>query len=94
MTGKKGFQVRAEAVRKLYLKSAPGAEDCVVEDPEQIRTWLNGILDRIIVPEYINIPSVEEGDVVAWNMGLCSTVPLTFISNEILGCYAQRNRIP
>ncbi|KAL3441964.1 hypothetical protein BJX65DRAFT_313272 [Aspergillus insuetus] len=67
VTGEKGFQVRAEAVRKLYLKSAPSADERVVEDPEQIRTWLNGIFDRIIVPEYINIPSVEEGDVVAWN---------------------------
>ncbi|KAL2782719.1 hypothetical protein BJX66DRAFT_331043 [Aspergillus keveii] len=63
VTGKKGFQVRAEAVRKLYLRSAPGAKYCVIEDPEQIRIWLNGILDRIIVPGYINIPLVEEGDV-------------------------------
>ncbi|KAL4864065.1 hypothetical protein BDV12DRAFT_205958 [Aspergillus spectabilis] len=67
VTREKGFQVRAEAVHKLYLKSTPSMEELVVDDPEQIRTWLNNILDRIITPEYISIPSVEEGDVVAWN---------------------------
>jgi hypothetical protein len=68
VTGERGFQVRAEAVRKLYLKSSADAEERVVEDLEQIRTWLNNILDRIVTPEYISVPSVGEGDVVVvWN---------------------------
>ncbi|KAL5343004.1 alpha-ketoglutarate dependent xanthine dioxygenase [Aspergillus crustosus] len=67
VTGERGFQVRAEAIRKLYVKSSADAEERVVDDPEEIRTWLNDILDRIVALEYINIPPVEEGDVIAWN---------------------------
>lgn len=67
VTGVRSFQILPDVVRKLYLKSYPDGEERVVEDGEDIRLWLNDILDRICKPENILIPVYEEGDVVMFN---------------------------
>ncbi|KAF1808453.1 Clavaminate synthase-like protein [Eremomyces bilateralis CBS 781.70] len=67
VTGERGFQVRSEVVRKIYLRHSPFEEPHVIDDLEYIRNWLNNILDRIMAPEYVSIPAVEEGDVVMFN---------------------------
>lgn len=66
VTGVRCFQILPDVVRKLYLKSGPDAEERVLED-DDVRVWLNKILDRICKPKYILIPEYEEGDVVMFN---------------------------
>jgi hypothetical protein len=67
VTGEKGFQIMPQCVRKLFLRSSPEEEVRVVDDLEEIRIWLNNTLDRVANPEYILIPSCEEGDMIVWN---------------------------
>ncbi|PYH79283.1 alpha-ketoglutarate dependent xanthine dioxygenase [Aspergillus uvarum CBS 121591] len=67
VTGAKCFQILPDVVEKLYVKSKPGAEERTVEDSDEIRLWLNDILDRICTPENILIPEYEEDDVVMFN---------------------------
>jgi hypothetical protein len=66
-TGEKALQIFPDIIRKLYLRDSPTASERVVEDLEEIRTWVNDIYDRIVTPEYIIIPEAEEGDVILWN---------------------------
>lgn len=74
MTGEKAFQVHGIAVRKLFLRSSPTAEAEVIEDVAKIRSFLLDIQSRILKPEYICLPEVEEGDIVMWdNYGLFHT---------------------
>ncbi|KAH8703778.1 alpha-ketoglutarate dependent xanthine dioxygenase [Talaromyces proteolyticus] len=67
ITGVKSFQILPDVVRRLYMKSGPQGEERVVDDGEEIRLWLNDILDRICIPETILVPEYEEGDVVMFN---------------------------
>ncbi|KAJ5766328.1 alpha-ketoglutarate dependent xanthine dioxygenase [Penicillium nucicola] len=67
VTGVKCFQILPDVVHKLYFNSEAGADERVVEDGEEIRLWLNDILDRICTPEHILIPEYEENDVVMFN---------------------------
>lgn len=67
VTGTRSFQILPDVVQKLYLKSGPNAEELVVEDNEEVRIWLNNILDRICKPQNILIPEYDEGDVVMFN---------------------------
>jgi alpha-ketoglutarate-dependent taurine dioxygenase len=67
VTEEKGFQIMPQCVRKLFLRSSPEEEVRVVDDLEEIRIWLNNTLDRVANPEYILIPSCEEGDMIVWN---------------------------
>ncbi|KAI5252781.1 hypothetical protein E4T42_03157 [Aureobasidium subglaciale] len=38
----------------------------VIDDVVKIRAWVKAIQDRILRPEYIMLPKVEEGDVIIW----------------------------
>ena len=67
VTGEKDFLILPDVVWKLYLKDSPDGKERVVEDREEVRVWLNDILDRICKPEYIIFPPYEEGDLVMWN---------------------------
>ncbi|KIW49080.1 hypothetical protein, variant 2 [Exophiala xenobiotica] len=67
VTGEKALQIFPDIIRKLYLRDSPTASERVVEDLEEIRSWVNDIYDRIATPEYIIIPEAEEGDVIIWN---------------------------
>ncbi|KAK5444358.1 hypothetical protein LTS15_010473 [Exophiala xenobiotica] len=67
VTGEKALQIFPDIIRKLYLRDSRTASERVVEDLEEIRTWVNDIYDRIVTPEYIIVPEAEEGDVILWN---------------------------
>ena len=67
VTGERCFQMFPEVTHKLYLKDPPLGPERLIEDYEEIRVWLNEVLDRIAKPEYIMVPPCEEGDVVIWN---------------------------
>ena len=67
MTGEKGLHIHCDVVRKLYFKSSVDGPEKVVEDREEVRVWLNNIIDRICRPEYILIPPYDEGDTVLFN---------------------------
>ncbi|KAJ5207578.1 Taurine catabolism dioxygenase TauD/TfdA [Penicillium cf. viridicatum] len=66
VTGARSFQILPDVVQKLYFKSGSDAEERVVEDNDEVRVWLNNILDRICKPNIL-IPEYEEGDVVMFN---------------------------
>lgn len=67
VTSEKCLQMMPEIIHKVFFKDSPDANEKVVEDSEEIRLWLNDIYDRIIKPEYVNIPVCKEGDMVVWN---------------------------
>lgn len=71
VTGARSFQILPDVVQKLYFKYGPDAEERVVEDNDEVRVWLNNILDRICKPKNILIPEYEEGDVVMFNNWVC-----------------------
>jgi hypothetical protein len=70
VTKEKVFQVFPDTVRRLHLNSPDGGKR-VVDDLEEIRIRLNEIFDRVCMPEYILIPSCEEGDMLVWNNWVC-----------------------
>jgi len=38
----------------------------LIEDVKEIRAFLKPIQERVLEPEYILLPKVEEGDIVMW----------------------------
>ncbi|VUC27921.1 unnamed protein product [Clonostachys rosea] len=71
VTGEKAFMVHGICARKLFLRSSAKEEPKVVDDVEEIRSWLKPIQERILHPEYIMLPAVEEGDIVMWANWQC-----------------------
>lgn len=67
VTGEKAFQVHGIGVRKLFLRSSEDEQPRVIEDLDAIRSFLHTIQSRILRPEYIWLPKVEEGDIVMWD---------------------------
>ncbi|KAI1649509.1 Clavaminate synthase-like protein [Daldinia loculata] len=66
VTGEKAFQVHGICARKLFIRSSPTEEPRTIEDLVEIRKLLKTIQERVLKPEYILIPSLEEGDIVMW----------------------------
>lgn len=66
-TGEKAFQVHGICARKLFLRSSPDEEPRVIEDTPDIRSFYNEIQSRVLRPEFIWLPEVEEGDMVIWD---------------------------
>ncbi|KAI1381418.1 Clavaminate synthase-like protein [Hypoxylon crocopeplum] len=66
VTGEKAFQVHGICARKVFIRSSPTEEPRVIEDVVEIRRLLKTIQERVLKPEYILIPSLEEGDIVMW----------------------------
>jgi alpha-ketoglutarate-dependent taurine dioxygenase len=66
VTGERAFMVHTICVRRLFLRSSPTEEPRVVEDLSEIRAWLKAVQERVLKPEFIMIPSLEEGDIVMW----------------------------
>ncbi|KAI2620142.1 Clavaminate synthase-like protein [Hypomontagnella submonticulosa] len=66
VTGEKAFQVHGICARKLFIRSSPTEQPRVVEDVVEIRKLLKLIQERVLKPEFILIPSLEEGDIVMW----------------------------
>ncbi|KAK4495189.1 hypothetical protein PRZ48_013516 [Zasmidium cellare] len=71
ITGEKAFQVHGICARKLYLRNSPDETPKVIDDLTEIRKFLSDIQLRIMKPQYIFLPPVDEGDVLMWdNYGL------------------------
>ncbi|KAI1472012.1 uncharacterized protein F4812DRAFT_202266 [Daldinia caldariorum] len=66
VTGEKAFQVHGICARKLFIRSSPTEEPRVIEDLVEIRNLLKTIQERVLKPEYVLIPSLEEGDIAMW----------------------------
>lgn len=66
VTGEKAFMVHGICARRLFLRSSPGEEPRVVDDVVEIRAFLKGIQSRVLKPEYVMLPPLEEGDIVMW----------------------------
>ncbi|KAL7624452.1 hypothetical protein AAE478_006017 [Parahypoxylon ruwenzoriense] len=66
VTGERAFQVHGICARRLFIRSSPTEEPRVIEDVAEIRALLKTIQERVLKPEYILIPSLEEGDIVMW----------------------------
>ncbi|KAI6086574.1 Clavaminate synthase-like protein [Hypoxylon rubiginosum] len=66
VTGEKAFHVHGICARKLFLRSSQTEEPRVVDDVVEIRRLLKTIQERVLKPEYILIPTLDEGDIVMW----------------------------
>ncbi|KIX02575.1 uncharacterized protein Z518_08516 [Rhinocladiella mackenziei CBS 650.93] len=67
VTGEKAFQVHGICARKLFIRSSADEEPKIIDDVVEIRSILHKIQSRILRPEYICLPQIEEGDVVMWD---------------------------
>lgn len=65
--GQKALQVHSIAVRKMFLKPTPTSEVEVVEDITRIRKFILSWQERVLLPGYIMMTPVEEGDVQMWD---------------------------
>ncbi|KAF2726990.1 Clavaminate synthase-like protein [Polyplosphaeria fusca] len=66
VTGERAFMVHGICVRRAFFRSGPDQEPRVVDDVAEIRSWLKGIQERVLKPEYIMLPKVRDGDIVMW----------------------------
>ncbi|KAI1076490.1 hypothetical protein F5B20DRAFT_318366 [Whalleya microplaca] len=66
ITQERAFQVHGICARKLFVRSSPTEEPKVIEDVTEIRALLKTIQERVLKPEYILIPALDEGDIVMW----------------------------
>ncbi|KAH7357726.1 hypothetical protein B0T11DRAFT_354227 [Plectosphaerella cucumerina] len=66
VTNERAFMVHGICARRMFLRDGPEAEPKVIDDVVEIRRWLKGIQERVLRPEYIMLPRVEEGDIVMW----------------------------
>lgn len=65
--------VHAIIAQELFWKSSPDAEERVVEDVDEVRKLLFGLMRRIVEPENVLIAPYEEcGIIGAWNILLSS----------------------
>jgi len=67
VTGEKAFQVHGICARKLFIRSSTEESPKVIDDVVEIRKFLHHIQSRILKPEYILLPEIEEGDIVMWD---------------------------
>ncbi|KAJ4333863.1 hypothetical protein N0V95_009329 [Ascochyta clinopodiicola] len=67
VTDERAFMVHGICVRRAFMRSGPNEEPRVVENLEEIRVWLASIQERVLKPDYVMLPKVEEGDVVIWS---------------------------
>jgi xanthine dioxygenase len=66
VTGEKAFMVHGICARKLFIRSSPDAEPVVIEEVTKIREFLRPLQERVLKPDYIMIPDLEEGDIIMW----------------------------
>ncbi|KAK7978515.1 hypothetical protein PG988_006005 [Apiospora saccharicola] len=66
VTGEKAFQVHGICARKLFLRSSLAEKARVLDDVAEIRAFLKRIQERVLRPEYILLPRLDEGDIVMW----------------------------
>ena len=66
VTGERAFMVHGICVRRAFFRSNEDEEPRVVGDVAEIRRWLKPIQERVLKPEFVMLPKVEEGDIVMW----------------------------
>ncbi|KAF9775611.1 hypothetical protein IL306_006272 [Fusarium sp. DS 682] len=66
VTQERAFQVHGICARKLYLRSSPTEEPRIMDNVDEIRAFLKPIQERVLKPEYIQIPVMDEGDIIMW----------------------------
>ncbi|KAK2025430.1 Clavaminate synthase-like protein [Colletotrichum zoysiae] len=66
VTSEKAFMVHGICARKMFMRSNADEKPEVIDDVVRIREWLRPIQERVLKPEYIMLPKVEEGDIVMW----------------------------
>jgi alpha-ketoglutarate-dependent taurine dioxygenase len=66
VTKEKAFMVHGICARKLFIRSSPDEKPTDIDDVLKIREFLKPIQERVLKPEYIMIPKLEEGDIVMW----------------------------
>ncbi|TDZ21875.1 Cytochrome P450 monooxygenase BOA7 [Colletotrichum orbiculare MAFF 240422] len=71
-TGRKSFQVQANAAKKLFIRRSADEKPQVVDDVAEVRRILLEMQSRILRPEYIMAPPEEEGDLLLWDN--CATM--------------------
>ncbi|USP82227.1 hypothetical protein yc1106_09501 [Curvularia clavata] len=73
VTGEKAFMVHGICAYKLFIRSSPDEQPVVIDDVVEIRAFLKKIQERVLKPEYILLPKVDEGDIVIGEQDSCST---------------------
>lgn len=71
VTGEKAFMVHGMCVRRVFMRSSIDEQPKVLDDVVEIRQWLKTIQERVLKPEYIMLPAVEEGDIIMWANWQC-----------------------
>jgi xanthine dioxygenase len=66
VTNEKAFMVHGICARKLFIRSSVDEEPRVIDDVVEIRAFLKNIQERVLKPEYIMLPNLNEGDIVMW----------------------------
>jgi alpha-ketoglutarate-dependent taurine dioxygenase len=66
VTGERAFIVHSICVRRAFMRSSVNEEPRIVENLKEIHTWLAKAQERVLRPEYVVQPKVEEGDIVMW----------------------------
>jgi alpha-ketoglutarate-dependent taurine dioxygenase len=66
VTQERAFMVHGICVRRAFMRSSLEEKPRVVDDVVEIRDWLAQIQERVLKPEYIMSPKVEEGDIIMW----------------------------
>ena len=67
ITGEKAFQVHGICARRLFIRSSGDEAPRVIDEVGEIRSFLHNIQSRILKPEYVWLPEIEEGDIVIWD---------------------------
>ena len=65
-TRERAFMVHGICVRRMFLRRSQDEDPAVVDDLPAIRAWLRPIQERVLKPEYIMVPELDEGDIVMW----------------------------
>lgn len=74
LTGEKSFQVSPAAVRKLHIRHSVDEKARVIDDLEEVRSFLYDIQIRIVRPEFILTEPKDAGDLILWdNCGMMHT---------------------
>ncbi|MAD84951.1 MAG: hypothetical protein CL912_18490 [Deltaproteobacteria bacterium] len=67
VTGKGAFMVHAIIAEKLFIKKTKNSAVQVIDNVDEVRALLLGLMKRMVSPENVMVAPYEEGDVAVWN---------------------------
>lgn len=67
VTGQKAFHVMSHIIRRLHIRNGPNEKPRVIDDINEIRSFILKLQTRVLRPEYIYAGPEQEGDHVLWN---------------------------